>query len=158
MVVEQHFCRLTFEEHGVQTYWICSLLKKICNWGCRSFSLRMKNENMYRVSQKSVNKEISITFKQMDTQRCVRSQIGGSFGCWALLNNCQECRMCPSCVYMCLNICNPFTIFIISKVMLISLFTLFFGTPCMIMENNLSQLVLQFVWTTIYWKIFYSTR
>ena len=36
----------------------------------------------YRVSQKkSVNKEISITFKQRATQRCVRSQIGGIFGC-----------------------------------------------------------------------------
>ena len=85
----------------------------------------------YRVSlKKSVNKEISITFKQRATQRCVRSRIGGIFGCWALLNNCQEYRMCPSCVYTCLNIYNPCTIFIISKVMQISLFTLFFGTPC----------------------------
>ena len=38
--------------------------------------------------------------------------------------------MCPFCVYTCLNIYNPSTIFIISKFMLISLFTLFFGTPC----------------------------
>ena len=38
--------------------------------------------------------------------------------------------MCPPCVYTCLNICNPCTIFISSKVMLISLFTLFLGTPC----------------------------
>ena len=82
------------------------------------------------VPKKSVNKEISITFEQMATQRCVRSQIGGIFGCWTLLNNCQEYSMCPSCVYTCLNICNPCTIFISSKVMLISLFTLFFGTPC----------------------------
>ena len=41
--------------------------------------------------------------------------------------------MGPSCVYTCLNICNPFTIFINSKVMLVSLFTLFFGTPCIIL-------------------------
>ena len=31
--------------------------------------------------KKSVNKEISITFEQRATQRCVRSQIGGIFGC-----------------------------------------------------------------------------
>ena len=62
--------------------------------------------------QKNVNKEISITFEQMATQRCVRSKIGGIFGCWALLNSCQEYSMYPSCVYMCLNICNPCTIFI----------------------------------------------
>ena len=30
--------------------------------------------------QKSVNKEISITFEQMATQRCLRSQIGGILG------------------------------------------------------------------------------
>ena len=81
------------------------------------------------VPKKSVNKEISITFEQMATQRCVRSQIGGIFGCWAHLNNCQEYSMCPSCVYTCLNICNPCTIFISSKVMLISLFTFFWGHP-----------------------------
>ena len=33
------------------------------------------------VPKKSVNKEISITFEQMATQRCVRSQIGSIFGC-----------------------------------------------------------------------------
>ena len=31
--------------------------------------------------QKNVNKEISITFEQMAIHRCVRSQIGGIFGC-----------------------------------------------------------------------------
>ena len=82
------------------------------------------------VPKKSVNKETSITFELMATHRCVRSQNGGIFGSGALLNKCQEYSMCPSCVYTCLNICNPCTIFISSKVMLISLFTLFFGTPC----------------------------
>ena len=73
-------------------------------------------EQLEGVPKKSVNKEISITItsEQMATQRCVRNQIGGIFGCRALLNNCQEYSMCPSCVYMCQNICNRFTIFISS--------------------------------------------
>ena len=98
-------------------------------------------DKLQGVPKKSVNKEISITFEQMATQRCVRSQIGGIFGCWALLNNCQEYRMCPSCVYTCLNIYNPCTIFIISKVMQISLFTLFLGHPVHIFNLLFSSLL-----------------
>ena len=41
------------------------------------------------------------------TQKCVSGHYGGIFWCWTHLNYCQESSMCPSCVYMCLNIYNP---------------------------------------------------
>ena len=38
------------------------------------------SENIVQgVPKKSVNKEISITFEKMATQRCLRSHIGGTF-------------------------------------------------------------------------------
>ena len=52
------------------------MASKLCLLGCIKPSL-----NVQGVPKKSVNKEISITFKQRVTQRCARSQIGDIFGC-----------------------------------------------------------------------------
>ena len=82
-----------------------SCIIRLVPYLCNAIQLVISYQSSYRVSKKLGN--YSITFEQMATQRCVRSQIGGIFWCSTHLDHCQNSSMSSSCIYTCLNIYNP---------------------------------------------------